>query len=679
MRKRDMGVCSFILAIGVIAAAALAGTVYTNDSGITARAFRIVFSEPVAITSFGGAFTVQRPEGKADTFVFTDGEAKPWDSFWLTWKPRSATVVKTEWLAEAPSVTDVTVVPHTRSETVAVKLVAADGGAVPCTITRSVSQEQVPFVVEYHIEIGGEGLTFHWSCEQTGETQEGADVQFILSSNDDPYTFTLVADSTDSHRYTWTDPRIDLPLHNQTGVLLDATRFVPLDDIESVVWSARNGDPADSVTFPILDKNSPITTLHSVWPNVLDIACEIKTKEGRTVKKEMEALIYFKKGTPFEIRSVAATLYDPLNYSQLDGVFDQMFPLLSSLGVNSITTAIYWWFGPPDSQGRYTVHPIYEEPGAKYPWNPRGLTTPPELLERYISRAKEEGFKVNIELRQQPYRNDTKFQQDYWGKYYPLRITDGFLYGKDGEGYLNMLMHYLPFFIEHNINTVFLNAECGGIENQGGSKLRQFFKDVIKKYREAGYTGKISYATNVTAGPLVFESVNMHPSRTGIPWADMDYVAVTYYPKLADSDNASTLEMTSNVRNQIRDIFRPFSEKYGKPLFIEDCVCNALNGCAEDPLELGIEAGVDTEEARRYHTAILRAFSEANIGAEKPLVGGMTMALYCLIPDSWMVSRPPFGGIVQPCLNESNRRRELQLTIKVFYSDKPLVTPSDTQ
>jgi hypothetical protein len=301
------------------------------------------------------------------------------------------------------------------------------------------------------------------------------------------------------------------------------------------------------------------------------------------------------------------------------------------------------------------------------------------LLERYISRAKEKGFKVNIQLRQQPYQNDAKFQRDYWGKYYPLRITDGFLYGKDGEGYLNMLMHYLPFFIEHNIDTVFLNAECGGIENQGGSKLRQFFKDVINKYREAGYTGKISYATGITAGPLVFESVNMHPSRTGIPWADMDYVAVTYYPKLADSDDASTLEMTSNVRNQIRDIFRPFSEKYGKPLFIEESYCFALNGCAINPLMPDMDQGIEIEEARRYHVAILRAFSEVGDTSDAPLIKGMTIAEYGLIPDSWMVSRSPYWGIVHPYLNESNGRRELQLTIKVFYSDKPLVTPSDTQ
>ncbi len=679
MRRRVLFVCVMLLTVWSFADATFAGTVYTNDSGVTAQAFRIVFSEPVTITSFGGAFTKQEPEGKASEFVFSGSEAKTWDTFWLSWSPKSASVLKTEWLVDVPGSMNVTVISHTRSETFEAKLVAADGDAIPCTITRTVSQEQVPFVVQYHVGTQSERLSFHWKCEQTGKTQESGDATFLLYSNVDSYTFTLVADSPRARSYTWSDSSIDLPLHNETKIKLDATRFVPLENIESVTWSAKNGDPADSVTFPILDKDSPVSTLQSVWPNVLDIGCEIKTRDGRTLEKEVEALIYFKNGTPFEIRSVGAPLNGPISYSQLDEVLDQEFPLLSSLGVNSISAYIYWWFGPPDSQGRYTVHPIYEEPGAEWPWDPRGLTTPPGLLERFISRAKEEGFKVNIDMRQQPYENDSQLQQDYWGKYYPLRITDGFLYGKDGEGYLNMLMHYLPFFVEYDIDTVFLNGECGGIENKGGRKLRQFFKGVIEKYREAGYTGKISYATGITAGPLIFESVNMHPSRTGIPWGDMDYVAVTYYPKLASSDDASTLEMTSNVRKQIRDVFRPFSETYGKLLFIAESYCYALNGCAVDPLISNMDPGIDLEEARRYEVAILRGFSEVGDKSSAPLIKGMTTAVYGSIPDSWMVNRSPYWGVVQSYLNESNHRRQLQLTIKVFYSNKPLADPSDTK
>ncbi|HDL86373.1 MAG TPA: hypothetical protein ENH11_08640 [Candidatus Acetothermia bacterium] len=64
-------------AFGVSSAA---GSVYTNDSGITAQAFRIEFSEPVTITNFGGTFAVQEPEGEGSEFVFSGGKAKEWDS-----------------------------------------------------------------------------------------------------------------------------------------------------------------------------------------------------------------------------------------------------------------------------------------------------------------------------------------------------------------------------------------------------------------------------------------------------------------------------------------------------------------------------------------------------------------------------------------------------------------------
>ena len=50
-------VCSLLvlLVAVVFGLVALAGEVFMNDSGEVARAFRIVFSEQVEITSFGGA------------------------------------------------------------------------------------------------------------------------------------------------------------------------------------------------------------------------------------------------------------------------------------------------------------------------------------------------------------------------------------------------------------------------------------------------------------------------------------------------------------------------------------------------------------------------------------------------------------------------------------------------
>lgn len=84
-------------------------------------------------------------------------------------------MVKTAWLADVPIVTDVTVVPHTRAETSHVDLASNDGDVIPCAITRSVSQEQVPFAVQYQVTSDNTGLYFTWTCEDTHEMQEGTD------------------------------------------------------------------------------------------------------------------------------------------------------------------------------------------------------------------------------------------------------------------------------------------------------------------------------------------------------------------------------------------------------------------------------------------------------------------------------------------------------------------------
>ena len=637
---------SFLMVLMVMAALGVsvaAGTVYTNDSGITAKAFRIVFSEPVTITSFGGTFATQEPEGEADKFVFSGGEAKAWDSVWLTWEPSSATVVQTEWLAEALGVTDVTVVPHTRSETFEVKLVPTDGDIVPCTITRTVSQEQVPFVVEYHVEAGGKELTFHWTCEQTGGTEEGGNALFILSSNVDTYSFTLVANSTDGRSYTWTDSGIDLPLHNQTEVLLNATKFVQEDEIKSVTWTAKNGDPADAATFPIADPNSPVTTLKSEWPNVLDIGCEIEKKDGTVVDKDIEALIYFKDGTPFEVRSVAAPIYDTRTLIDLHSLLPEMMDLFKKLGINTIVTAIDWRYGAPDDNGVFRIHPIYSHP------DPRGYSPRLEDLQFYFNEAKENGFRVDMELRQFPYPNDTALQQNYhnsgWGKFAGFMQTDGWLYG-DGEGLENALLYYLDFFVESDVDTVFLDAEQGQVEEHGGRISRNFFNDIIKKYREAGFEGDISYALGYWHNPNLpadFPPLylnNLNPSKSGIPWNNMDVIGLTFYPKLADTNDASTGDMYKEALRQVNKYLVPLSKAYGKQLFIEDCSCKAFDGCAVNTLQS--TGKIDKEEQRRWSTAWLRAFTHFN-QTSQPLFKGIIMQGYRILQHEWMHDLQPLS------------------------------------
>jgi len=548
-------------------------------------------------------------------------------------------------------------------------------------ITRYASVGTIPFSVRYEAEFPDhEGLTYTWMTDPEEEadappanlyvvpdvaapTDQGNSQTFIIQSNEDAFSIALLIEDREGRQYEWEDPGVDLPLHNHTQITLDATRFVSEEEIESVRWTAANGDPDDARTFPIADVSATTTTLVSEWPNVLEIECEIAKRDGSVVSEQVDALVYFRDGTPFEIRSVSAPMYHAVTLDQLAEIVEEQLPRLVDLGVNSITDQILWWFGPPDEHGNWEVHPM---------WLPetRGYTPPLENLDYYIGQARESGFQIHSQMLQYPYRNDTQLQQDYWGKYYPLRITDEFLYG-DGQGYENMLRNYLPFFMEHDIDTVFLNGECGGMEKLGGSATREFFRDVIAEYREAGFTGAISYAAGISDDPVPYTWENLDPTVCGIPWADMDYVAFTYYPQLASTNDASTNEMYESARTQVDEFIRPFSEAYGKPVFVVDFYCFAFDGCAITPLLNNPSRVLDLEEGRRYHTAVLRAFSDANAHGAEPLVKGITMGVYSMVPDSWIpkeTAREP--GV--PDVHYGSFGRRFNLLMKVFYRDVPL-------
>ena len=89
---------SIMLVVTLSCAGTAASGVFLNDSGSAARSIRITFSEPVEITGFGDRFDYQSPKGKATTFLFTGMPLDDSWTFWASWSPDSATVVRKEWL-----------------------------------------------------------------------------------------------------------------------------------------------------------------------------------------------------------------------------------------------------------------------------------------------------------------------------------------------------------------------------------------------------------------------------------------------------------------------------------------------------------------------------------------------------------------------------------------------------
>jgi len=493
-----------------------------------------------------------------------------------------------------------------------------------------------------------------------------------LESNFNPLKVGLEINDSNGRLYVWND-EVDIPLHNLTSITLNATKFVPEDEIKSVTWTAKNGDPADASTFPIADPNSPVTTLRSEWPNVLDIGCEIEKKDGTVVDKDIEALIYFKDGTPFEDRGTGATLFEPGTLIDLHSLLPEMMDLFKKLGINTIVTAIDWRYGAPDDNGVFRIHPIYSHP------DPRGYTPRLEDLQYLFDEARRTGLHIDVQTIQYPYADGSA--SDWGSGFGPhkwFKQSNTWLYGD--EGYEHMLLYYLNFFIDSGVDTVFLGAENGDVESHGGSATRAFYNKLIEEYRKAGFEGDISYALGYWHNPNLpadFPPLylnNLNPSKSGIPWNNMDVIGLTFYPKLADTNDASTGDMYKEALRQVNKYLVPLSKAYGKQLFIEDCSCKAFDGCAVNTLQS--TGKIDKEEQRRWSTAWLRAFTHFN-QTSQPLFKGIMMQSYRILQHEWIHDLQPLSeGLGSEKLNVEVGGLGLQKLMQVYFSNKPRVSPS---
>ena len=671
-----------LLVVGLLclSVVVLAGEVITNDTGEDTTSLRVMFSTPVLITAFGDILTSVDPQMLSFEFVFSGGTVEPWGSHWFNYAPATASVIETEWLNQPSGsrtavAADVTVVDHWRTDVFELFLPEGVGRESVGTITRMISVEQIPFMVEYEVELPVEAINVVWtneqsSVEETPEIVESATARFVYRSNKtDPEV--SVRFKIGDQEYAWTDPDISFPLHNLTEIALNAALFSPDEEVAAAAWSAVNGDPADAVTFPIDDPSASAATLVSDWPNVLTLSCEAAMGDGSTRSETVEALIYFRDGTPFEIRSVASSFDHPIAPNMLEEILDQEFELLRDIGANTITTGITWYFGPPDENGNWTIHPIWQSKTA-WPHDPRGNTALDEDFEVFVTRAHNEGFQVQVQLRTQPYADDPV--NIYWGRntaVFDPRTTDGFLYG-NGDGFESMLLYYLESFVRLGVELVYLGAEQGGVERLGGAVTRDFYDSIIEQYRDGGFKGGISYAIGFDMRygyyPELFDAIS-----SGIPLGSMDAVAATYYPLLSEDADASTLQMQDYVRAHIQEHFQELSRIYNKPTIVEDCMCFAYEDCAVNPIGEG-DRPRQTECSRRYFNAILREFSAANISSTSPWVQGMTMAIYKIMEDRYAKDFYRDGIVAYPWLNESAGRVDIQLTIKTFFSDNPLVS-----
>ena len=165
---------------------------------------------------------------------------------------------------------------------------------------------------------------------------------------------------------------------------------------------------------------------------------------------------------------------------------------------------------------------------------------------------------------------------------------------------------------------------------------------------------------------------NLEPLQCGIPWADMDCIGITFYPKLADDCDATTEAMYEEALRQVREYLEPLSEAYAKPLFIIETFGSAVDCCAVNPSQAPETANYDFEEQRRWFVALFRAFSSTNQTRSTPLIKAWFPAIYRMAPDPWITSLPSSERLAPSQLNNVAGRTDLQHLVKVFFRDVPL-------
>jgi len=658
-----------LMLMWVCSAYCLAGEFLMNEEA--AYGLRVVFSEPVTLTWFGDVLIEVDPMDESNTFLFSGAQLPAWAGHGLAWTPASARITSYEWLSQQQvAAIGVVSVPLTVVETFPIALTSRSGETIDAIITRTVSQEQVPFVVEYSVDLSVAATGVTWTDLGSSMSIEGSEAQFVFLSNAEAAAILLEVETEAGTTYSWTD-EIDFLLHNKTEIALDATQFVREEEIASVQWSAANGDPDDARTFPIADPTATTTTLVSEWPNVLDIRCDILRTDGTSETHSVESLVYFRDGTPFEIRSAEAYIADPLTEYDLARTMDEAFETLSNLGFNTIQQKITWYFGYPDKSGVFTIEPLFADDDTGVS---RGFTPYDRHLRLYFDEADREGFRVSVQMRVYNYLNDASLVEDYPRCCGDFLFSRGFLYGA-GQGREGFLLEYIDLFLESGVDEVTLAAEIGSMEYAGGIDSRAFFTDVITRYRNAGFSGELYYAMNYSSSASVpMQMANLNPKDCGIPWATMDSIGVTFYPRLAGSADASTGVMYEEALRQLDLYLLPMTTLYGRPIYIAEMFCVANDGCAILPLAASGRV-YDPEEQRRWSTALLRALAWVNItGSEsEPPIRGVTLGVYRFVPNEYMARwDDAFWREYQLYLNDAANRPDLQHLAKVFYRDVPL-------
>jgi len=673
----------------------LAGEVITNDTGEDATGLRVSFSTPVLITAFGDILTSVDPQMLSFEFVFSGGAVEPWESHWFNYAPATASVMESEWISEEPTpsfdgrdVGELVVLEEAVYE-YDVTLSSDDGSSSMDGIVTCYIRQTWPFSVRFSADFE-DAISYEW--ELAKGVLQGADVSFSLPDLDSNYKWLTVqlnmADGS-SNAYHW-EYEFPVDIFNKTNVVLDATQLVPANKIASVSWTAWNMVDEDPESFPIVEPSEVVTTISTYWPNVINVQANITTTDGKMLSYQGEILFFERDENPVPLRGVVATQSanfntDPIH--EIRRIWVNAFNDLEQFGANALQHHNVWYLGMPIASTTGTeifkLEPLYSLPSGIR--DPRGATTNPERLGTYLDAGRERGFNMIIEQRLEPYQG-TDFariesfldQAGYIGseEEFLQRWGDGFLYS--AQGLWNMFQEIGQLAISHQAAGLILECATNNWVQYGGATYREFYTDLLEDLRKNGYEGFMTWAPNFAFGMGLMElgagSPLLNPSVSGIPFYHPDMsLSVTLYPSLEVKDSAPMDEIYRNALDYLTRTLLPLSAAYGgKPIYIEDMQCAAVEGAVADPLNS--ESDRSEFGQVKWFWAMWRAISELN-RTNGLVFSGITSAYYALIPDSWRSPDSPSGYYshlqtqIGPFLDLSFNEY-LRKALGVFYADR---------
>ena len=563
---------------------------------------------------------------------------------------------------------------HHEEVVLEVELESSSGAVIHATITRVKSVETIPFWVEYEVSGLEDDAATVWMMEQpvpqgNPATQEieGSTARFVSPSNARDHTIQLRV-STEGDEYQW-EEMLDFPLHNLTEILLDASQLgaTPQD---SVAWSATNGDPTDEATFPIAHDERAQASLISEWPNVLQISCRIESEDGTETEHEIQALVYFQDGPPFEFRGTAGSFFDEYSEDQMEEILANLSRTMEYVGLNMFITAANNFFGWPDSNGDFSIGPIHTR-------SPRGYTATDSQFAALFKQAEDDGFGVGVQILACPYWNDSRLGLEYQGTgggpHAGFMLSEGFLEGEDGLR--NLYTSYIPLFMQHpSASLVLLGAEMSDVDTVGGPEGQAFWKSIIEQYRASGYSGALSYARCMAEKDLRWVAGQLlDTEQTGIPFGELTYFGATFYTPLAESldEDPSIGTMYTRALEFIYDFLFPLYQEYGQPLYIADMYCFALDGCSYATVWGDFSWPPDEAEQLRWTTAWLRAFAAANAWTSSPWIAGITVGEFRMAPPSTIPATVPEWAKQKAYINLEYERPQYTQLLRCYLRDCP--------